>query len=71
MGQEITVDDAVHLRELEHEHYQLEDQIKDLAQQIKEIKWGHPERLKLLIGQHGEKVRQLNEINAEVNRLRQ
>ena len=65
------IDCNVRLSELEHEHYQLEDQIKKLAQEIKEIAWRSPERMRLLIAERTEKELQLKTVNAEADHLRQ
>lgn len=70
MKEQMTVTADTRLSKLDHEHYQLEDQIKNLNQQINEIKWGHGERLKVLIDERAEKTRQLDLINAEAARLR-
>ena len=67
----VTVDCATRLSELEREHYLLDDQIKELNRQVKEIAWRSPERIKLLIAERTEKERQLKMVNAEADHLRQ
>ena len=69
--EQMTVKCATRLSQLEHEHYLLEDQIKNLNTQIKELRWGHAERLKVLNDERAEKTRQLEAINAEAKGLRQ
>ena len=64
------VDRSARLSELSNRRYQLEDQIKDLNLQLKEIGRQHAERVKIIIDERTEKVRQLEDLNAEAERLR-
>jgi len=70
MTQQIYQDRNARLNELDVQHYQLEDQIKDLNEQLRELGRQHAERMKVLIDERAAKARQLEKVNAEADQLR-
>ena len=65
-----SVDYSVRLRRLEHERYQLEDQVKSIDKQIQKLNTKHLERIGLLISKQSVKKLLIRECHEQAGTLR-
>lgn len=61
---------AARLIELEHKRYGLEDRIKEIGRQLKEMSEGHARRMAVLIDERKREAANLEKVNAEAAQLR-